>query len=113
MKNKKMLLTLAAAGLIGVGAGIALTGSASAQTIEHRCNADGCWNVACYDDGSCRRVWDQDRYYRRHYSTTSYHEDRANGRYIGNDWVSYGPDRHRRWMCDTYGDNCHWMYETY
>jgi hypothetical protein len=100
--------------LIGAGASLALAGSASAQTIEHRCNADGCWNVACYDDGSCRRVWDEDQYDRRHYSTTtSYDGYRANGRYIGNTWVPYDQNHRRAWLCDTDGDNCHWGYESY
>lgn len=113
MKTNKTLLMLAAAGLIGAGAGLALPGRASAQTVQHHCDANGCWNVACTDDGACRRVWDEDRAYHRHYSTTtSYDRDRANGRYIGNNWVSYGHG-HRSWTCDAYGDNCHWIYESF
>ena len=115
MKNSKTFLVLAAAGLIGVGAGIALTGSASAETISHRCDADGCWTVSCDNDGGyCRRVWDGDRYSRRHYTASDYSYEHANGRYVGNTWVPYDQYQHRRsWACDSDGDNCRWMYESF
>jgi hypothetical protein len=113
MKNKKTLLVLAVAGIMGVGAGVALTGSASAQDFQHRCTRDGCWTVACSDNGRCRRVWDNDRSYRRHYSTTSYDVDRANGHYDGNRWVEHNQNHRRSWMCDEYGYNCHWVYQSY
>ena len=113
MKNKKTLLVLAAAGLIGIGAGLALTGSASAQTVQRHCSAYGCWRVDCFSAGSCRRVWDENRYYRRHYSETAYDVRRANGHYDGNRWIEHNQDHRRSWVCDEDGDSCHWVYQSY
>lgn len=112
-KNKNTLAALATAGLIGA----ALTmGTAAQAQAEHRCNADGCWTVACdaYTQ-QCTRVWDQDRFDHRYYSTnTSYYDpDRSNGYYAGNRWVPYDQDNRRAMLCDAGGGNCHRVYESY
>lgn len=113
MKSRKTLLVLAAAGLLGVGAGLAFTSGASADTFQHRCNRDGCWTVACNDNGDCRRLWDNHAAYRHRYIKSAYDMDRANGHYVGNRWVDHDQDHRRTWTCDHYGANCHWVYESF
>ncbi|HEY2033397.1 MAG TPA: hypothetical protein VGH02_06880 [Rhizomicrobium sp.] len=111
--QKTILTSVALAGLLGLGAAIGMTNTASAEIVQHRCSADGCWSVRCDNDGDyCQRVWDEDRYYRRHYSTTGY-IDRGNGYYVGNQWRANDQDHRRSWMCDADGDNCHWVYESF
>jgi hypothetical protein len=103
--KRNMLTTAALAGLLGFGALAATTGSATAYTTRH-CDADGCWTTNCDDDGYCHRVWD------RHYYTESRFY-RGNGYYDRNEWRDYDQNHRRTWVCDAYGNDCHWTYESF
>ena len=98
---KHVLKTTALAGLLGLGAVVAATGSASAYTTT-RCDGDSCRVVRCDDDGDyCRTVsfYDRDSYRRHYYTGSSY--------WRGGDYY-YRHNRH--WVCDEDGDDCRWSY---
>ena len=95
---KHVLKTTVLAGLLGLGAVIAATGSASAAYTTTRCDGDFCRVVRCEDDGDfCRTIssYDRDSYHRHYFTGSAYWRDRA-------------LDRH--WTCDAFGDDCHWSY---
>ena len=89
----KKLRSLALAGAGGIAIAAASASVASAQYTYTRCNADGdrCWQVRCDDHGDyCRNIG----FISGGYYTPRYHYR--------------GP--HRHWVCDRYGDRCHWGY---
>lgn len=88
LNASNLLKGVAVAGLLGLGAlGASAVGavSASADTIESRCNGFGdCYRVRCDD----------------------YHEDCVRIGYYSSGYTGY-----RRWVCDADGDNCRWVYD--
>ena len=101
---KHVLKTTVFAGLLGLGAVVAATGSASARYTTTSFYGDTCRVVSCDNDGDfCRTISTYDRdSYRRHYSTHSGYWRYRNGYY------NNGYYNHRRWTCDADGDRCHW-----
>lgn len=96
---KHALKTTAVAGLLGLGAIVAATGSAFADYTTTRCYGDTCRVVRCDNDGDyCQTLsrYDRDSYRRHYYTGSAYWRDR---------------DYHRTWVCDEDGDRCHWSYE--
>jgi hypothetical protein len=90
MSNMSNLLkTAALAGLIGVGASGVTLASASADTVETRCDGYGaCYQVRCDDYGAaCYRLG-----------------------YLGSGYLGSGYGATRRWVCDSDGYDCHWVY---
>jgi len=85
------LKTAAVAAFIGLGAAVARSAPAAADTITTQCFGGDCYRVRCNDLGyDCVRMtydtYDRDRYY-----DTTYSADRS------------------RLVCDADGDNCHYV----
>jgi hypothetical protein len=89
------LKTTALAALLGIGAAVTAAAPASADTITTRCFGDDCYRVRCDDAGfDCVRynpAYDRDYY---DYSNYSPYSDYRVGR--------------TQWVCDSFGDNCHY-----
>lgn len=94
---------LAVAGIAGAAALLGSVSTASARTFT-RCDGDHCVRVHCDWNGD--NCWREASYYR-----SDYHDyDRDRG-YYGGYYGGYGDySAHRRWVCDTDGDDCHWQY---
>lgn len=85
LNASNLLKSAAVAGLLGLGfAGVTAT-PAAAETYETHCNGFGdCYRMRCND----------------------WHEDCERIGYYNSDY-----DRnHRRWVCNSDGDNCRWSY---
>jgi hypothetical protein len=104
MHFSKIVKTAALAGLVGLGFTAATTTPAAAERSFVRCDRDGdrCWRVVCDGYGyDCRRYMIRTGYDNRRYYSGRYYYDRQYDR-------GYYESGYRRWVCDRYGNYCHW-----